>query len=311
MSRPIRISTPPHCLGDSPLELSLRKDYAISGTDSLRLRERSQRQPSRESPQMTSRRRLVDLIGICVKKFELTRDTQHLAVKILDCFMGGNDIPVSLCGDVAMAALSLASKMEEHEPKIPKIRMLKRFMCDGGDCNVTFLYLEAKILKFFDWNLSMVTCVQFINLLAPWAMEGHIWNEKSHPSLTFEEYQENFWEFIHYFMEISLQDQHLIRLRPSVIASSILYCGRATFGLDPPWSTSLRVLSGNSVEEIHDTVLRLLSTYNGVLEAERNPPTRQDYTPPSKKRRIEPAFSSEEGYGQLVAYVEDDSPNEG
>ncbi|TRY70176.1 hypothetical protein TCAL_02789 [Tigriopus californicus] len=324
---PIRTCSPE----DDHLELSLRENYAQDLLGSLRAKEASQVHPTKGSPQMTSRRRLVDRIGVCVEHFQLTRDTNHLAVRILDCFMSGHNIPDNLCGDVAMAALSLASKMEEREGMIPKIRVLKKHMCDEGECHVTFLYLEVKILAYFDWRMSMVTCAHFINLLAPLTTDEYVWNEHSNVNLPSGAFEENFWEFIHYFMDISVQDQHLIRVRPSLMASSILYCARVTYELHPLWPTVLIVATQHSEGDFQHVVRRLLQTFNASRQIEENsavnlqetlpeihpethpkthpethPETHPKTEPGKKRRKLDPAPSSDVDDNETLNYLGND-----
>eukprot|EP00095_Tigriopus_kingsejongensis_P002254 maker-scaffold478_size161223-snap-gene-0.31 protein:Tk02254 transcript:maker-scaffold478_size161223-snap-gene-0.31-mRNA-1 annotation:"cyclin A3 " len=287
----------PNSEEDDDLETRLRSEYAGDFLATLRVKERAQRPPATSSPQRPARRQQVDRIGRCVEELGLSRHTNHLAVKLLDHFMGAHDIPAYLLAEVAMASLSLAAKMEDKESRVPSVRKLKYWMCDQGQTNLTFLYMEVKLLEYFQWNLSWVTCAHFVDILAPLAIEKKAWAQLANPQFPFRVFDENFREFIHYFMDISLQDRHLITQPPSLLASAILFCARMAYEIDCPWNEALQSATGHTVRDLESVARTLLYTFNMTRKLETKPLLNIPETPPRKQRKFCHTFSTLTGGG--------------
>merc|ERR1712121_219164 len=61
-----------------------------------------------------------------------------------------------------MGCLSVAAKFEEKEEDIPKQNVLSHY-CAGAYAASDFLQMELMLLKFFDWEVGLVTPAHFIN----------------------------------------------------------------------------------------------------------------------------------------------------
>ena len=101
--------------------------------------------------------------------------------------------------------MTLSAKIEERDCLVPRVGALNVFVQNyfsPGD----FLSVEIMIMKHFQWNLQRPTALHFLEALRPWLLwpddllEGRVIPEEKA-----EVVDEEFFAFIAYFADISLQ----------------------------------------------------------------------------------------------------------
>jgi hypothetical protein len=105
---------------------------------------------------------LVDWINSISDRHKLSMTSLHLAVYLLDFFMDNFDVSKSQLNLLSMGCLSVATKFEEKEEDIPKQGVLSHY-CGGSYTPTEFLQMELMLLKFFDWEVGLVTPAHFIS----------------------------------------------------------------------------------------------------------------------------------------------------
>jgi len=108
----------------------------------LRSRELTTPGCRQQSPQLASRRHLVEWSTEVAGKLSLSAATLHLALRIVDLFMDGHDIQEPQLYLVCLGALLLASKMEERQ--------------------VAQNIILKSILPFQRWNYASVQPVEHV-----------------------------------------------------------------------------------------------------------------------------------------------------
>lgn len=186
-----------------------------------------------KSPQLDQRRVLVDWTCTSAEKLQIPKSATHLAVILLDRFMDGHDIggsgqklstvilkhtlmhldeslslqSVPSCLHfVCLASLSISVKFDCKETRLPKFSKLKSLLDFTSPCSAKdFRDLEAMILAYFDWNIFIPSPTHYVDLLMQHVLHTEDLVAGATIEGSFDEVLDCLTDFIHYFLDVSMQ----------------------------------------------------------------------------------------------------------
>ncbi|XP_029201203.1 cyclin-J-like [Acropora muricata] len=234
------------------------------------LREKEMKLPpfTSSSPQLKLRRFLVDWLAVISEKLKASHGVLHLAVYYMDYFMDKFDIQEPQLHLVALSCLLLAAKFEENEEKIPTIHTLNSFVHHVFS-TAEFHQMELLLLNFFCWNLDLPTPVNFmeyylVHAISPQDCQSGKSKEDCSKPMTYTR------KYVHYFLEIALQDHSFMKFPPSVITSAAVAASRLRLHLCPTWTPHLIKVTSYTWEKIAPCVSIMLRAHdadeNAMLE---------------------------------------------
>lgn len=234
-------------------------DVARQVHETLTDRERARRRVFQgRSPQLSFRRQLVDWITTIAERHKLGLTSLHLAVYLLDFFMDNFDVSRNQLNLVAMGCLSVSSKFEEKEEDIPKQNVLSHY-CSGAYAASDFLQMELMLLKFYDWEVGLVTPAHFINFYVhstcaetQTEMRGANNETVIGTVSTLEQQQiaDSVKSYARYFMSVCIQYHHFHDYHPSVIAAASVCATRYCLNLIPVFPNQLQDISPYSESQL-------------------------------------------------------------
>lgn len=236
------------------------------------------------SPQISWRRLLVDWMCVVASKLNIGSFSTHLAIKLLDSFMGGHDIEEHRLHFVSIGCLRIATKFEEKDSRVPNLKSISALLPEKyqrGFSVAEYRPLEEMILKYIDWNVFVPTASHFVDMLMPFCIQekntviAHLEqrNSKRIPlSKSFQIVEKNFKEHVSYFLDVSLQAIELMHKLPSRVAAATIYCSRQMCALTPTWTSELEIISGLAFSQFEDCSTILQNVYENALrdDAENN-----------------------------------------
>lgn len=232
------------------------------------LREKETRLPSftSSSPQLKLRRFLVDWLAVFSERIKSSHGVLHLAVYYMDLFMDKFDIDERKLYLVALSCLLLAAKFEENEDKIPTISTLNAYVHNLFSAP-EFHQMELLLLNFFSWNLDLPTPVHFMEYYLIHAISatdcqsgGRSLEDNTKPMAYTRKY-------VHYFLEIALQDHSFLAFPPSVITSAAVAASRLRLHLCPSWTPLLIKVTSYTWEQIAPCVHIMLRAHDADEKA--------------------------------------------
>ncbi|KAF0290549.1 Cyclin-J [Amphibalanus amphitrite] len=218
------------------------------------------------SPQLGERRRLVDMLRLVGERLQLGNTSVHLAVRLLDLFMDNHRVEVAHLSLVALGCLLLATKFEDRDLNVPHVPELHRLVPHCYPLR-DYRAVEAILLEFFSWNLSLVTVAHFVEFLATRVLgrgdlvrgaelvgtASALTPPPDHPSTGpppptsgAQALRNALLERLQYFMDLALQDEQFMLHRPSVVACACVLAARSRLGVWPAWPAELSRLTGYS-----------------------------------------------------------------
>jgi len=228
------------------------------------------------SPQISWRSYLVDWIFIVATELKIGHNTIHLAIKLLDGFMSGHDIEARRLDIVSIGCLLIASKFEEKDSKVPKLKSICAL--HPGDINIRpeeYRCLEEMVLKYFKWNVNIPTTSHFLEIFLPYSCDIEKEDLNTFPNNyggylpnSSEILKEKMFDIVRAFRDVSLKERSLMSKLPSRVASAIIYCSRQICQLRPAWSDELKHTTGLLKYQFEDCIAILNQIYNIAL---RNP----------------------------------------
>ncbi|XP_031554295.1 cyclin-J-like [Actinia tenebrosa] len=233
------------------------------------LRDKEARLPNfmAASPQLKVRRFLVDWLAIICEKIDSSHGVLHLAVCYMDFFMDKFIIQESQLHLLALSCMLLAAKFEENEDKIPTIATLNKFVNDIFK-QAEYHQMELLLLNFFKWNIDLPTPVHFMEYYLARALmdldgeNGIVLVDTSRITTYMRKY-------VHYFLEISLQDHIFLSFAPSLITSSAIAASRICLKLSPSWTTHLEKVTNYSWEKIAPCTEIMLKAHEADKKAQQ------------------------------------------
>ncbi|XP_007474025.1 cyclin-J-like protein isoform X1 [Monodelphis domestica] len=231
-----------------------------------------------QSPLLESRRYFVDLVSVLSNHCKICPTARHLAVYLLDLFMDRYSVTAKQLHIVAIACLLLASKFEEKEDRVPKLEQMNSL---GLLCShqlvlskKELLQTELLLLEAFGWNLCMPTPAHYVDYYLLFSLsEKDLCNNR--PIFSFSKTKGFLEKYVHYFLEVSLQDHIFHNFPPSMVAAACIWASRICLQLSPTWTRDLEKISHYSMEQISACVkVMLLAFDNDFKDANKvkNPP---------------------------------------
>jgi len=229
-----------------------------------------------QSPQISWRSYLVDWIFIVATELKIGHNTIHLAIKLLDGFMSGHDIEARRLDLVSIGCLRIASKFEEKDSKVPRLKSICALHPDNINIRPEeYRCLEEMVLKYFKWNVNIPTTSHFLEIFLPYSYDIEIEdlnvfqnNYGGYVPNCSEILKEKLFDIVRAFRDVSLKERSLMSKLPSRVASAIIYCSRQICHLHPAWSEELKHTTGLLKYQFEDCIAILNQIYNIAL---RNP----------------------------------------
>lgn len=165
------------------------------------------------SNQLENRRYFIDWICLAGDKFELPRSCNNLAVIIFDRFMDGHWITdFETVHFICLACLSISAKFDCKETQVPKFRKLKNLLEKPELFKAKeFRRLEKLILSYFKWNIYIPSPTHYVDLLHWHILDSNdLMNGLSISIVYSEEVEKKMIEFVHYFLDISMQVSYIL-----------------------------------------------------------------------------------------------------
>jgi hypothetical protein len=183
---------------------------------------------------------LVDwLVEVCFE-FHLLPETLYLAVGITDRALTKIVIPRKKLQMIGVTSLFIAAKYFEMEP--PSVEEFV-FITDNTYRKDEILQMESHILNCLEFNLTVVTCYDFLD---------HFLKASGANDLVSD--------LAHFLSELTLQDYVMLSFLPSTIAASCVTL--ALFSLNSPnWTPILQKYTGYRGPELSDCIAAILRLY--------------------------------------------------
>lgn len=299
--------------------------YFVENLWYMRQRESKLPRYKRKSPQLQHRRILIDWICTSGESLEFHKSTIHLAVILLDRFMDGHKIESKSLHFVCLACLSLSAKFDMKETKKLRFSNLSTVLDKTYRTMPPheFRRLEAMILDHFEWNIFIPSPTHYVDILRNnILLSDDIYGGNQLPeakSRQFTEILDGLTDFIHYFLDISMQEDSLAGEKPSIIGAASIFCARSVLEVRPIWPSHLERLLGLSESQLSSSSKMLLATYfiaeNGNnKESDDNKNSSEileelPNTPPRKKMKTEEFVTPDEGYISRTSF-EEQTPKE-
>lgn len=160
---------------------------------------------------------LVDWLVDVGVRFKLLTETMFLTVHILDRFLSVRVVSRQKLQLVGMAAMLIASKIEEiYTPQVKDFV----WICANTYPAEDILMMEKQMLVALGFNINAAHALHF---LRRFSKAGHA-ESKTHT-------------LAKYIIELSLVDYKLLKYLPSTIAAAAVYISRKMGGITPLWVT--------------------------------------------------------------------------
>lgn len=231
----------------------------------LRKKELTLAQYKASSPQLAVRRYLVDWLAIIFEKIGSSYGILHLSVALMDYFMDNHDIPEPQLHLVALTCFLLAAKFDEIENRIPTIEQLNSFVHNSFDRS-EFHAMELLLLDHFSWNVDLPTSASFVDMF----LVHSVLNDDNHsgrPLNNCAKARVYVKKYVHYFLEISLQDHKFLSFKPSVVTAAAVAAARSCLHLTPTWKPALAELIQYEYFEICECVDLMLKAHDADEKA--------------------------------------------
>uniref|UniRef100_A0A0P4WN69 Cyclin N-terminal domain-containing protein n=1 Tax=Scylla olivacea TaxID=85551 RepID=A0A0P4WN69_SCYOL len=233
-------------------------DYPEEVLAWMRQREAKHLNYNGNSPQLSSRGELVDLICMVTEHLKLSVATTHLAVHLLDRFMDSHFIMENHLKLTALTVIMLAAKFEEKDVNVPGYPALNALV-ENQYTVCFFNMMEKFILNFFNWNIGTVTVAHFAEFYLAKGVSAT--DTVDGASITCLDIAwQTLWKSTSYFVDLSLHDRAFMQWPTSLVAAACVACGRLSSNFEPIWSATLETTTGytiQSLSQIMDLFLRL------------------------------------------------------
>ncbi|XP_055323803.1 cyclin-J [Sitodiplosis mosellana] len=212
-----------------------------------------------KAPQIKWRMHLLQYIMDVARKHELTRETVHLAIYIMDIFMDNNMIRLWRLYLVALTSIRIAAKFIEKDFTSPQVEALSASVnYSKQDFNI----LESIMLKMFDWDINIPTASTFCEYYADFVVDETDFDNNQALYDCFEDFKLHMKSQAMDFLDLALFDlsmQHDVQ--PSKLAAMCLAAARyhEFRHLKPVWPNRLMKLTEYKWECIKSDIVKLFS----------------------------------------------------
>lgn len=220
------------------------------------------------SPQLALRRYLVDWLAIIFEKMGSSYGILHLSVSLMDFFMDNHDIPEPQLHLVALTCFLLAAKFDEIENRIPTIEQLNSFVHNSFE-RAEFHEMELLLLDHFSWKIALPTSASFVDIF----LVQSVLRDDTHsdrPLNNCVKARVYVKKYVHYFLEISLQDHTFLSYKPSVVTAAAIAAARSCLHLSPIWNPALVNLTQYKYFDISECVDQMLKAHDADEKAMSN-----------------------------------------
>lgn len=229
-------------------------EYDDDILETLKESEANRKQLKFIAPQMQHRPLMVQLIQDVCEEQRFRRTTVHLAIYLLDIFMSCHAIPERRLKLVALTCLFVACKLEDNESNVPTLSTLNGFVGNIYEPS-EFVNLEVRMLKFFNWDLTIPSAATFLDLFELHSLSRNEYAAfASHPETPqncFTTYVRCINRTAGELLSASLGHFKLCRIKPSQLAASCIAVGRILTQNVPVWSEQLTSLTGYTYSQLH------------------------------------------------------------
>lgn len=185
--------------------------------------------------------------------------TVHIAVAYMDYVMSKHDSSIESHYLIAITCLVLAAKYDELDKNIPPVQDYIKAAYSKLPCTNIESVKECEVmcLKILDWNLRIVTPLNFIEILLTQGVlfsEDLVNGKDFVTSLNAREIKQKAVQIA----DLSLFYYELLQYPSSIISISCIIVSRLVNGIIPVWSSHLQYATGYKYEQLTDcfTLLR-------------------------------------------------------
>lgn len=199
---------------------------------SMRLREEFHPQFNVVQREITSHDRSDAVHWLCEThyKCQLTTETLHRSIGILDRIIAATSIPLSQLHLICCGAIMIASKIEDMEPiKIKDILKITGKKFEPKELKD----IEINIYNIIGYETEFPTPLFFLNILL--RLNGQM----TKPVML----------FARYVIEVCFTSEHFMNVKPSALASTALMITRTFAGVEP-WTETLSLYTQYSFEDL-------------------------------------------------------------
>lgn len=200
----------------------------------------------------------------------------------MDSFMDQHIINVDKIYVFCLICLTLGSKIEDMEMKIPKISDISQYLSDTIKV-VDYLQLERLTLKYFDWQIIIPTAVSFFEFYIEAIINDYDYENIAHTGRfsNFFAMKSTVIERAIEFLDSTLSDCMLMQnIKPSIMAASCLAAARESLNIGNMWTIQLERLTrytANELRECVHTLLEYRSQAIYILSAKSNKSNESGY----------------------------------
>ncbi|GJD10381.1 Cyclin-A2 [Galdieria sulphuraria] len=164
------------------------------------------------------------ICDVCME-LELTPETLHTAVYLLDSFMFKQKLGYPFLQVLSCACILVAGKQEEREENVPGAEELV-YLCRQSFSCETLVTMEKILLEVLEWNILTCNVIHFIRFfLFQWCQQC---NDKLQKS-TYGIKSQAIGELALYLANRAMIDKNCFLCSPSCLAAASVYC--VLFGL--------------------------------------------------------------------------------
>ncbi|GJQ11442.1 hypothetical protein GpartN1_g3233.t1 [Galdieria partita] len=163
------------------------------------------------------------ICDICVE-LELTPETLHTAVYLLDSFMFKQKLDYQFLQALSCACILVAGKItgkqEEREQNVPRVEELV-YLCRQSFSSETLIIMEKILLEVLEWNILTCHSIHFLRFfLFQWCRQCSDILQKK----TYSMKSQAIGELALYLVNRAMIDKNCFGCSPSCLAATSVYC---------------------------------------------------------------------------------------
>ncbi|CAG9859558.1 unnamed protein product [Phyllotreta striolata] len=229
------------------------KEYKDNYKKVIKDREQFKVNINYRSPQFSYRKNLVNHIKkVCIEK-KLSQCCLHLAVYLLDVFMGNNLISRKNLYLTANVCLLIAAKFEESSHLVPRIAELNSTVNDRYNV-VQYKQLEIDILNFFGFFVMFPRAAHYVYYYIQLAI---FQEDITNRGVSLRNIFYDLHERITMYLDMILDNLELTEnYHPSKLAAGIIALSRLDNGLSC-WTEQLQDITDYELKDIETEILAI------------------------------------------------------
>ena len=217
--------------------------------------------PHLTSSEIRNRKKLVDWMCDMGEKLKFSSETIHKAVSYVDRIICRNTLLESEYKNVALICILLAGKLNEHDPKIEKIRFIFCSMVKMSRLNV--MNYEAQIARSLNWEFHCVTVMDFLKFFIPQGIAYTSDNINCAPLN--EQAIKGLRQYCEFFADMCLQEYEFIAIDSLIMAAGIIAAARRIMSFSKIWPEELETLVHIKAAEAEVFSEKVLIKYSSLF----------------------------------------------